>query len=679
MDVMEGFPLQGIPSEIFTGICEHISAQDLGHLLLTGNKVLCSKLDPAVRSVILHYGPGILPTWPKILFASLSRIEHVSFETRELFAENTVNIYESNLTMLPRGLKTIKIGIVSFITSKYPKSRNPDRKHVVGQNERISNILDFDIASQFPQLEHLDIEKLDPNAKTNPNHFPCASLPLVSLKLYTLSPKMISQLPSTLTYLKLLQLVADDAEELNFPANLETLSVHWFPTLATKRSVLSKIPHNLQELEMGFAGFIAADLATIPRSLKSLWIGTHNAVSLSPDEHEDFANLFPPQLVHLSLSNITIPLLDLPKLPKTLKTLRLADPIDETLNWEKIPSTLVELSSSFVKMMKPHDWKFLPRTLRRISSYEQRKEQRTFEPNWPCVTLPANAQYLPDLPPNLEYINLEITEEQSLSAATKQTIKEQLKLVLDPNAFSSSSTRPKPFEIVLPPGLKAISIIVTDYDSTIQEKLVNPALLLAFASHPHKVDVSVSFQELNTKKAWEHPLAFLSTCFMDAEGKKVIRKNPSELSSSSGASKRGANREIANLKKIGIETMIEVPKSWIRALPDTSSLETLIIDSASRVLTNGTILRYMPSSLTRLAVRVETVSEGDLCSLPRGLVSLVVQAKKAAYPLPDLDSLPRSLIVLLLPSMPNSSNDFNWVIKFYSVRPHLPPPFGIPF
>lgn len=657
---MERSSLLFFPTDILESLCELISAQDLGHLLLTGNTVLRSKLRAVIRSVRVTYGPGVRPTWPKILFSSLSRLESVDLGMHERFSDYNYMVYNTNFADLPKSLKTIRIGELSFSPSKYPLSRYTERHLPSSADERTSNILDLDLKAEFPKLEHLYTHHQSTTAKNDPNHFLYASLPLVSLQLYTLSSWAISQLPSTLTYLKLRILHADSTDEINFPPNLQTLQVALPLTFKSKRYVLPKLPSDLLDLEISFPTLSADDLAKVPQGVKKLKIGQVGVSVPFPTTEEGAAAVLPPHLEHLGLVSIQIPFSNLSMLPKALKTLHLSNQPAIGSNWGNLPPTLVELCASWIRRLKPNDWKLLPRTLRRMLTPEQIEARGNISQKWPVVYLPEDAPYLADLPPNIERLSIHIDFSSilDLEAVEREQEKSVSMLHLDANA----STKSKGFKGVLPPGIKTMTIEVGELALKLANKVVVPAILEALASHPHKIDVSVILADISTEDTWEHPFfSFSSDSTIIHESKNRTKFSSLVPPTSSPSSKQSTTTRIANLKFLEISSYIAVPESWVQALPEEIEEFALSPQNGSPSLTNGSILRYLPSSLTIISVTVQNIAEGDLCSLPRGLLKLVASCppENATYPESDLQYLPRYLCRIRLPKMPSSREEWD--------------------
>lgn len=299
-----------------------------------------------------------------------------------------------------------------------------------------------------------------------------------------------------------------------------------------------------------------------------------------------------------------------------------------------------------------------------------RKEERTFQPNWPFVSLPKDAPYLPDLPPNLEHLT-SFLDCFAIRGQIPDDIAKQLHSMSIPEASPTASFTP--FKVVLPPGLKSMAVTFEESEGPIENEIVVPALIHAIASHPHRIDLSVEIEELKTVKSWEHPLFFNSSNYIVGEGKESDRKISTASSSSSAIANPISTTRNANLEKLEVYSTIKATKSWVQTLPD--QIKVLRLDAAyqSQQLSSGAILRYLPSSLTDLTVSLRKVSEGDLCELPRGLVHLTVACKVevATYPWPDILHLPRYLLRLRLPKFPSSAENKDLLHQFYMDRPYL--------
>lgn len=286
---MEGFNWHFLPPELLETLCKHISAPELGRLLLTGNNMLRSKLNASIRSVRVEYGPGTRPTWPTIIFSSLLRLEHVDLDTLPDMMDYKIVVYDANFAQLPRCLKTIKIGPFSVNSKRFPQSLYPGRS----RGKRVTNILIMNIATEFPQLEHFAMLHHSITGETSPKKFACATLPLVTLELAQLKSTAIPSLPATLTALKLNEFLASSSKKIDFPANLRILQIRLPVSSKAMVCVLSNLPNNLLELEMILPSVEIADLQNLPRSLKSLSLSTRPKTDLIVSPDCDFALIFP--------------------------------------------------------------------------------------------------------------------------------------------------------------------------------------------------------------------------------------------------------------------------------------------------------------------------------------------------------------------------------------------------
>lgn len=95
-------------------------------------------------------------------------------------------------------------------------------------------------------------------------------------------------------------------------------------------------------------------------------------------------------------------------------------------------------------------------------------------------------------------------------------------------------------------------------------------------------------------------------------------------------------------------------KRWILSLPQT------LTDLELQTYSDGEVLRFMPPKLTNLSVSLHNWAQGDVCSLPRPLLSLRVSVlqfyRLRMIPSPsDLLQLPVNICNLQLPKLPSQT------------------------
>lgn len=605
----EPLRLSAFSREVLEAVCSWLEAPAVFLLYATGDTNLRYKLVASVRHFNLQYTRATARVWPKAL-SYFPHLQEIALLCR--LSEN--HVLGVDFSLLPPSTKRLSVSIVDREWAHH-RCRFPPPQ----SSSSVGHPFELDFATVLPNLEHLSLTEDLTAAQWEKFSAAAKTLPLMSLRVPSISTDHIALLPPTLTSLSCSYLLSSSPLELSFPPFLETLEILLSTTVVRSPAILKSLPTTLKKLLL-CSDITAAEIRTLPRSLTHLDL----VPSFSLVDPNDA--LFPPNLTFLSLRAGSMSRAALALVPKTLKTLIVNLIYEETLPMPPLPPVLTEMSR-LVSFETPA---LLPSTLKRILTWSSIRDVE------PTV---CNAYYN--------------TEKLELMPALPRSLEE---LTIHGHRCLVSP------HFVLPPAITRLSLLLytnpelTDMDQLF--KVIGEQLpTLKFLELENPIDMR-SLHHLRvplTSLRFRLPTKFITLAL------PIFRERSGDSNPIPPLSPKQfphAHKWWSELISLDIVSNELITPQWIATLPKT--LKTLHIQDLNVKHVSGKVLRFLPPKLESLQFYLSDIGPGDLCSLPKSLQMLLLRCddSKATFPRSDLLTLPYGLNSAYIPHMPTTSDPF---------------------